>query len=403
MGETDATVGDEVVARATAPVPIGADEFTAAYGEPLARTLDLATWRPGEDIAELYARLDREVAEALAQGDRTRDGVRRVVLPQIAGRAGAPRGAGLYQATARHLESQHQGLLFAGEVEACDGTMVPHETLALSITAIGVVLVSYRGDLGTWGHRLFRRDLRAASPDSLRDTLDLLNRRRRRTGVDAEDRRDTLSELGRRGIMAYAERAILLDRSTAAWRMGHGNPTPYELLTGSGSMELLTRGLELLGRLIEYERWVFVPSAPADRALLTIGDALGPLEYAIVDTAQEAMRAIVDHGHYGKVYYDRAAAFVAEYGPKIVRGVFRASEAAPPYLFYAHAERAHEAALLAMADAALQEHRGFPLLIDLADTVAGHTFSPGATLGLVRAAYADGGEPYRHLTERETR
>ena len=94
---------------------------------------------------------------------------------------------------------------------------------------------------------------------------------------------------------------------------------------------------------------------------------------------------------------------MAAYGGKVVRGVYRASAAAPAYVFYAHADRAHEAALLAMADAALQEHRGFPLLIDLADTVAGHTFSADAMLGLVRTAYAGQGRPWRYLTERETR
>ncbi|HEX5502536.1 MAG TPA: hypothetical protein VFW96_07920 [Thermomicrobiales bacterium] len=391
-----------IAGRAT-PAPVGGGEFAAAYGEPLARALDLSTWRPGEDVAALYDRLEREVADALAQSDAVRAEVRRLVLPRLGRRPDAPPGAGLYAATPSHLALQHSGLLFPGEVEACDGTLAPHDTLALSVTAIGVVLVSYQGDQGTWGHRLFRRDLRLSSGDPVQDTLALLDRRRRRAGFDYEDRRDTLSELGRRGIMAYAERAILLEKSAAAWRMGHGNPAPYELLTGSGSMDLLERALALLARLIDFERFVFVPSAPADRALLTIGDALNPLEYAIVDTAEEAMRRIVERGHYGQRYRRLAEEFVAAYGPRVVRGVFRASAAAPAYLFYAHAERAHEAALLALADAALQEHRGFPMLIDLADRVAGRTFSADATLGLVRAAYAARGQPYRYLTERETR
>src|SRR5207237_8288720 len=150
-------------------------------------------------------------------------------------------------------------------------------------------------------------------------------------------------------------------------------------------------------------RVVVVPSAPGDRTLLAIGDALDPLEYAIVGTARDAMRAIVEGGHYGRVHRRRAEEFVAAYGPKVVRGVFRASAAAPPYLFYAHVDRAHEAALLAMADGALRGHRGFPLLIGLADTVAGHTFRPEAMLGLVRTAYAGQDQPYRYLTERETR
>ena len=75
--------------------------------------------------------------------------------------------------------------------------------------------------------------------------------------------------------MTYAERATLLQRSEAAWRMGHGNIVPYELLTGSGSMALLTASLKVLRNLVAYQQFVFVPSSIKDRLLLTIGHALG--------------------------------------------------------------------------------------------------------------------------------
>ena len=78
-------------------------------------------------------------------------------------------------------------------------------------------------------------------------------------------------------------------------------------------------------------------------------------------------------------------------------------EAAPPYLFYAHVEHAEMAAHIAMADSLLQEHRGFPMLIDLADTVCSATFGVDHLLSSVQTAYADAGEPFRYLGERETR
>jgi hypothetical protein len=44
--------------------------------------------------------------------------------------------------------------------------------------------------------------------------------------------------------------------------MGRGNPAPYELLTGSGSMELLLAGLELLSELLlGHRRFVFIARA----------------------------------------------------------------------------------------------------------------------------------------------
>ena len=83
--------------------------------------------------------------------------------------------------------------------------------------------------------------------------------------------------------MAYAERAILLHKSQAPWRMGHGHPVPYELLTGGGlvidgDMPLLRQSMQIWHELlVEHKRWVFVTGAPSDRVLLTLGDALDPL------------------------------------------------------------------------------------------------------------------------------
>jgi hypothetical protein len=77
--------------------------------------------------------------------------------------------------------------------------------------------------------------------------------------------------------MAYAERAILLNRSTATWRMGHGNPAPYELITGSGNLDLMIESTKVIRELVErHQKFVFVASEPSDRVLLTIGQrALG--------------------------------------------------------------------------------------------------------------------------------
>ena len=61
------------------------------------------------------------------------------------------------------------------------------------------------------------------------------------------------------------------------------------------------------------------------------------------------------------------------------------------------------AAHIAMADGVLQEHRGFPMLIDLADTVCSTTFGVQSFTPSVQMAYAEAGQPYRYLAERETR
>src|SRR5437762_5674498 len=244
-------------------------EFLAAYGESLTQTLDLDTWERGEDLTKKFERLDREVAEALQQEDAIRKQVREIVFPQILNRPNAPQEAGIFRVTTAQLKSTQVNILFNGAVDACDGTCAVHDTLPLSIAQIGVCLVSYAGEQGAWVQRLFRRDLRVRGMDPVQEALSVLEKREARSGNDQPDKRDRLTELGRRGIMTYAERAVLLRKSNAPWRMGHGNPAPYELLTGSGSMELLRAGFDVLSELLlQHKRFVFILSAPGERVLL---------------------------------------------------------------------------------------------------------------------------------------
>jgi len=389
-----------------ADAAIGIKEFESAYGEPLASTLDLETWQPGENLAALYGRLEEEIHEAVKQEKRIRERVRENIFPLLRTRPDRPSEAGVYQATVQQVERVHSGFLFNGAVEACDATSVSHDTLPVTIFQIGVSLVSYQGDQGTWVHRLFRRDLRVGGLDPVNEALELLEKRKDRAGFDAASKKDQLSTLGKRAIMAYAERAVLLKKSHAQWRMGHGNPAPYELITGSGMPELLRQSLSLLEEIVRHKRFVFVPSGPGARMLLTIGNALLPLQYAVVDTMQDSLQRIVDRGHFTGEWRELrkpVEKFAKEVGSQIVVGTYRASAMSPAYIFYAHAEHVHQAALIAIADSTLQEHRGFPMLIDLADKVCGSVFGAESLTAPTQLAYADSGEPFRYLSERQTR
>lgn len=389
---------------------IEGNEFQAAFGEAVDNALNIDTWQAGEDLTAMYQALEREVADAVAQGGRIRERVRTELFPLVFKHPQAPENAACYQVDVATIERIHRGLLFNGGVEACDGTSLVHDTLPITIAQIGVSLVSYRGDQGTWVQRLFRRDLRMGGLDPIDEVIALLERRRKRDSTDARSTRDKLSDFTQRGIMAYAERAILLHKSQALWRMGHGHPVPYELLTGGGlvidkDMPLLRHSMKMWRELlIDHRRWVFVTSAPSDRVLLTLGDALYPLEFALVGTPLQVMRDIAS-GHLpeGRGLKAATQAFVEEVGPQIVIGLYRASAQAPARLFYAHRDYAHLAALIAMADSVLQEHRGFPMLIDLADMVCRATFGSNTFNSMIQQAYVEAGTPFRYLGERETR
>lgn len=385
--------------------PENLPEFEEAYGESFHHTLDLNTWVLGEDLAEMYGRLEQEIADAVAMEDSYSHTIRNEVFSKIKTSPGAPPNAGVYQAKREDLEKIHTGLLFNGGVEACDGTSVVHDTLPLTITQIGVSLVSYNGNQGAWAHRLFRRDLRSKITDPVEEVMTVLERREKREGQGLDG--EKLSDLARRGIMTYAERAILKDKSQALWRMGHGNLVAYELITGlwASKKERIQVSLDLINWFVDYKRFVFVPSAPRKRHWLMIGNALKPMEYAIVQTLQPDIENMLDTGGYRNESGVRPLmqSFAHDVAPKIVVGLYRVWDAAPPYLFYAHVDNAEMAAHIAMADSLLQEHRGFPMLIDLADTVCTTTFGLDTFLPSVQSVYAEQGQPFKYLGERETR
>ena len=380
-------------------------DFEAAHGESLAQVLNLDTWVPGEDLLSAYGRLEQEVAEAVAQEDDVRKAVREKVFDKIRSGAYAPYNAGKYQARLSNIEKVHRGLLFNGGVEACDGTNVVHDTIPLTITQIVVCKVAYNGNQGSWAHRLYRRDLRSRTLDPVEEALAVLERRESREAQGVGG--DSMSELARRGIMAYAERAILKDKSDALWRMGHGNPAPYELLTGLWASQgwRMRRSLDLIQWYADYKRFVFIPSAPRKRHLLTIGNALNPLEYVILQTFQPDIEKLIETGGYreNSSVKGMMQELLNDVAPKFVIGIYRVWEGAPPYLFYAHVDQADTAAHIAMADSLMQEHRGFPMLIDLADTVCRSVSGADGFTASVQMAYTEAGQPFQYLGERETR
>jgi hypothetical protein len=386
------------------PPSVESNEFLAQCGQTIQQALDIRQWHNALDLAAADERLERDLLEGLDQQDNLDKQTRERLFPLIDKQPNRPKDAGVYQAKAAHLRRAQAASLLNGGVEACDGVSVVHDTLPLTVTQIGVCMMSYHGSAGVFGQRLYRRDLRVRGDDPLQDAFDLLSRRAARASAAQPSRRDVLSELIRRGAMAYAERAFLTHMSKAPWRMGHGHPAPYELLTGSGSMDLLRMGFEVIRKLVlDHKRFIFVPSDIGDRVLLSLGQALRPLEFLILETSERRSRPIVELGNLRGEHRAEAEEFIREVTPKIVVGLYRTYRQAPPRVFYAHEDWAQQAALIAMADSVLQPHRSFPTLLDLADTVAGNLFGAEAFGATMQNAYVRRGQPLRFLGERETR
>jgi hypothetical protein len=392
-----------------------AANFQERFGEDLREVLDVKKWSLGGDLAQEYPRIEREVREALAQEDETQRRIRTEVFPKLMDPASAP-GCGVFEADRDVLRLIHRGLLFNGGVEACDGTVQVHDTLPLTIYQIGVSLVSYAGNQGTWQQRLYRRDLRQRGEDPVEHVYQVLERRSQRAALNHDTPSDQLGALARKAVMDYAERAILLARSEAVWRMGHGNPITYELLTGADILELMVAATGVMRELIErYRKFVFVASEPRELFLLTIGQALPPLHYAFVGTLAERLGGWFQQRRFtmepaGDLLWDGdpitppewIPRFIERVASQVVVGLYRASALAPAQLFYAHVDQAHFAAHIVLADSMFQEERGFPLLIDLAHHVCDSVFG-GSLRHMTETAYAAAGAPWRYFSERTTR
>jgi hypothetical protein len=163
------------------PTPVSTDAFEEYFGESLQKTLDLNSWRQGADLVQEYARIQEAVDRAVAFERVHERRVREYVFPRISTGMGAPPEAGFYDhLTLDEIAAVHSGLLFNGGVACCDGTVQEHDTLALTIHQIGVCLVAYSGNQGSWSTRLFRHDLREAKGDPVEVMNALLERRARR-------------------------------------------------------------------------------------------------------------------------------------------------------------------------------------------------------------------------------
>ena len=366
-------------------VPAAAVE--AALGETVRDALDLGGWGTGPGLEDLLAHVHDAVAKSVAEEAGLGEAIRDRVLAELHRFPDAPASAGVYPVSEKHLADARRNLLLPGNVTACDAAAAGHDGLTATVVSIGVCLVRYDGAMNSWRSSFLRHDFDARAADPVGQLRTVLDKRSARTDPAAEP--DPIHTLLRRGFMAAAERKALLERAASRWKLGHGVPAPMELLTGSGSMDLIDQTFPVLDALLLGDtRWVFVPEKLSNRALLTVANALRPGELAVFQTGKPAVEAIVETANYAAGYRKKVEAFAKRLGAATVVGGFRATRYSPPQLFVAHADRAVEAGILAMADGGLNPHRGFPLALELAGLGARTGLGLDAFRGVVEAAYA---------------
>jgi hypothetical protein len=370
--------------------PAFIDDFKKAYGEEFSTAIDINTWRIGENLAELYPSIEKELIEARQDEKKTHQTFRDVVFPKIKELASVPH-AGLHDEVKSEeiIEKIHKGFLFNGSVTACGSVSSVYNSVPISITQIGICLVNYQGQHGSYSHRLFRRDLRYKGDDPVKEAIDLIERRR--SDDETNNSRARLSEIAVRGIKTFAERSILLEKSDSRWLLGAGTPVPNELMRGfwSSRKEMKEKSIALIRKMIlDHSHFVYVQDCSRNPQLWTFGNALNPFEYLIIDTIKDGLeKRLASGGMRGEFLADYKK-MVADVGDKVAIGVYRVSKRSAPQIFYCHTDHIQIAALIAMADSVLQMHLGSPMLLDLAGNICKTAFGQGDFIASIEQAYA---------------
>ena len=303
------------------------------------------------------------------------------------------------------MTQTQRDVLMNGLAEGVDGNAHVVSTMALQIVQIAVIAVSYKAEEEAWGHRIFKRDIRVQpGADMVKETLDLLERRS--PNHEGKNKPRKVTDMMRRGVMTFMERQILGGSLKAPWRIGHGNPLAYELLTGAGSVDLLRLSVPVLRTLIEHKKFLFVSSDTTEQHIKTIGDALEPLEYAIISDCEDYLKRIAEghfRGEWAQARDQELSRFINDVKTQVLIGTYRATPFAPAQVFYAHRDFVHEAARIAIADSVHLDHRGFPMLIEMADNMCRTYFGAQTIERPTFAAFGGTEAPFRHLGERSNR
>ena len=292
-----------------------------------------------------------------------------------------------------------------GLVEGCDGNVHVMNTMAIQIVQIAVVAVSYRSEEESWAHRIFKRDIRVqADSDMVEETLKLL--RRRSPDQDGVDKPKKITDMMRRGVMTFMERQITGRRFEGA--LADRPRKSARLRTSHRCRQRGTDPAQPAGPAQRHRagKFLYVSSDTSEQHIKTIGDALYPLEYAIISDARPYLDRI-SRGHFRGEWAGMMSSelrpFLNEAAEQVVVGTYRATPYAPPQIFYAHRDYAHEAARIAIADSVHLDHRGFPMLIEMADNMCRTYFGAQSLERPAFSAFGSTDAPFRHLSERSTR
>jgi hypothetical protein len=286
-------------------------------------------------------------------------------------------------------------LLHGGKVVAVDGTRSSYRTYSGMRCQIGVVATNYSGDQ-------IKRSFFISEAGFQKPVDDIIQAVAKRNTAEEQ-----ISDMVVRALMLYREREAGMDeRFKDSFIMFHGPLLPFELMTGLGRWRALDKTLAVLERIISEKRFFSVISTTAYQDYLTFGRAIERGQYLTASNYTVGHhiadnRDFMAREKWRDEEFERMQRFLRNYAEQIWIGVIRVSER--PYVFHAHKEIFDLAAAIIARDAMHQREKGFPLLIDYADTLCSRYFSTGDFNSMMEFELARHGEFLSEVPEQRLR
>jgi hypothetical protein len=286
-------------------------------------------------------------------------------------------------------------LLRTGRVVAVDGTVSRYRTYSGMRCQIGVVAVNYAGDQ-------IKRSFFISEAGFRRPVDDIIQAVAKRNTAEEQ-----ISDMVVRALMLYREREAGMDeRFKNAYVLFHGPLLPFELMTGLGRWRALEHTLNVLERIISEKRFFSIISTTAFQDYLTFGRAIERGRY-LTASHYTVGHHIADNPDFmarekwRDEEFHRMQQFLRNYAEQILIGVIRVSDR--PYVFHAHRDNFDLAASIIARDAMYQRERGFPLLVDYADTLCSEYFSTSDFNNMMEFELAKHGEFLSEVPEQRLR
>jgi hypothetical protein len=235
------------------------------------------------------------------------------------------------------------------------------------------------------------------------DAVDAMERIMQRMQIDEQ-----LSDMHIRGLMMYREREVGLNpKFDGKFLLYHGPLLPFELMSGLGRLKALDTTLDLLKRLVSSRRCMSIISSSSFKEYTYLGLAiengqyLFGKDYTLGHHLVNSSNFLTWTNKWREDERKTVENFIRDYAEKIYIGVIKISDS--PYVFHAHKDIFDIAAAVIARDAMFQKEKGFPLLIDYADTLCSEYFSASEFDRMVEWELAKSGSYLREIGERSMR